>query len=242
MSKIIFATGCDSHYFQPWLELYTSIKLYIPNSIVYFFDLGLTQEQVDYIQNIDINYNYFDFSQYPEWVNINNDAGQWAWKPQIIKSVMDRYEIVTNENQYLIWCDARNQLDCSLDVIIYFIEKNGIYTNTTDGNVARWTVKETIEYLDGMKYIDMPMRNAALPCFNINIDWVRNLINEYAELSLIKDCIFPLGSSRMNHRQDQSVLTLLYYKYKDNYLFDDSDFNAGIRVHTGNFITRPYHY
>lgn len=241
MSEIIFATGCDTHYIRAWFQLYKSIKQFLPNSTIYFYDLGLSTDDIVHIKQLDIIYEYFDFSQYPEWVHIKNDAGQWAWKAQIIKSVMDRYEPSTSKKQYIIWCDARNQLENNLETIINFIEKNGIYTNITAGSVRTWTVDQTLEYLDGYKYADMHMKNAALPCFNINISWVREFINEYSRLSLIKECIFPEGSSRSNHRQDQSIFTILYYKYKDLYLFDESNFYGGIRIHTGNIITRPYH-
>lgn len=241
MSEIIFATGCDIHYIRAWFQLYKSIKKFLPNSIIYFYDLGLSTDDIVHIKQLDIRYEYFDFSQYPEWVHIKKDAGQWAWKAQIIKDIMVRYEPSTSKKQYLIWCDARNQLENNLQRIINFIEKNGIYTNITDGRVRMWTVPQTLQYLDGYKYADNHMKNAALPCFNINIDWVRDFINEYARLSLIKECIFPEGSSRRNHRQDQSIFSILYYKYKDTYSFDESNFYGGIRIHTGNIITRPYH-
>ena len=97
--------------------------------------------------------------------------------------------------------------------------------------------KCSVLYLDADKYINCAMRNAALPIFNINIQWVRNYINEYAKLSLIKDCIFPEGSSRSNHRQDQSILTILYYKYKDIYHFQESNYNNYISIHNGK---RPF--
>lgn len=241
MSEIIFATGCDTHYIHAWFKLYESIKTHIPHSTVYFYDLGLTSDDIDKVKQLDIIYEYFDFSEYPDWVNIKYDAGQWAWKAQIIKNVMDRYEPSTSKKQYLIWCDARNQLENNLETMIDFIETNGIYTNITDGSIRRWTVDQTLQYLDGYKYADMHMRNAALPCFNINIGWVRDFINEYARLSLVKECIFPEGSGRHNHRQDQSIFSILYYSYIDKYAFDESNFYGGIRIHTGNFITRPYH-
>jgi hypothetical protein len=241
MTNIIFATGCDRYYVRSWFHLYKSIKKYIPSSCIYFYDLGLNPDEIDDIKKLDIHYNYFDFSQYPDWVNIKNDAGQWAWKAQIVKSVMNRYKISMNEKQYLFWCDSRNQIDNSLSLIINFIEKNGIYTDITSGKISTWTVNQTIEYLNAFNYIDMPMRNAALQCFNISVDWVRRFIDEYASLSLIKDCIFPLGSSRRNHRQDQSILSILYYKYKDIHCFNDGNFYGGIRTHTGSDIVRPYH-
>lgn len=244
-SKIVFVSACNSPYFEPWLRLYESIKKNIVNPTIYFFDLGLEEKQKDILNRIDVNYSVFNFDLYPDWVNIKNQAGQWAWKAQCIKEVMDKYD--KNKKIYLIWCDTRNLVDNNLESLVKFLDTNGVYTNTTQGNVNNWTVNGTIEYfekfegLNAKKYINYPMRNAALPCFNISIEWVREFIDEFARLSLIKDCIFPSGSSYRNHRQDQSILTILYYKYRDMYKFQDSKEYEGINHHTVR-IKKPYSY
>ena len=46
-----------------------------------------------------------------------------------------------------------------------------------------------------------------------------NFVKEWKDLALIKECIFPDGSNRNNHRQDQAVLCILYYKYFQKYKF-----------------------
>jgi hypothetical protein len=243
-SNTIFVTGCNSPYFEPWLRLYESIKKNVVNPTVYFFDLGINDKEKNIINQIDVIYKFFNFDLYPDWVNVNNQAGQWAWKAQCIKEVMDSYT-KNNDPKYLIWCDARNMVNNKLDGLINFLDINGIYTNKSGGNIIDWTVNETIEYfekIEGLnvkKYLKCPMINAALPCFNIKIDWVREFINEFSRLSLIKDCIFPRGSSYANHRQDQSILTILYYKYKDIYHFKDGKEYEGINHHT-IFIKKPY--
>lgn len=230
--NVIFVSGSDHLYFPAWFYLYKTIIHNIPNSKIYFFDLGLEEDDIKIVKSLNVTYKLFDFNKYPDWVNIKVACGQWAWKAQCIKEIMELYPICKDNNQYLIWCDSRNIIRNNLNQIFDFINTNGIYTNTTGGNVERWTVKETIDYLNADKYKMLPMRNAALPCFNINISWVRDFINDYSKLSLIKECIFPNGSSRDNHRQDQSVLTILFYKYKDLYNFDSRDFNGGIDIHS----------
>jgi len=156
---------------------------------------------------------------------------------------MDKYPL--GDTKYLIWCDTRNMVNNNLESLLKFLDTNGIYTDITQGNISDWTVNGTIEYfkkyeeLDAKKYLMYPMRNAALPCFNINIEWIREFINEFSRLSLIKDCIFPMGSSYSNHRQDQSILTIIYYKYKDIYNFRDNKNYEGINHHTVS-IKKPY--
>ena len=225
-------TGCNTLYFTFWKNLYHSIQHFLPNSKVFFFDLGLTDDEIKDIKQYNIIYHKFDFSNYDDWVNINNNVGQWAWKAQCIKFIVDKIDMNTDNKQYVAWFDSRNLLHSNLEEIFNFIDTNGIYTNITDGTIQKWTFHKTIQYLDAEKYMNFSMRNAALPIFNIKIQWVRDYINEYAKLSLIKDCIFPEGSDRSNHRQDQSILTILYYKYKDIYNFQENN-NEYITVHHG---------
>jgi hypothetical protein len=237
--KLLIATGCNSYYLSSWNDLYASIKEHLPKAQIHFFDLGLNDDEVHQIKQKDIFYCKFDFSKYESWVNINNDAGQWAWKAQCIKEVMEQYPI-DNDNQYLAWFDSRNIVCSNLESIFDFVSTNGIYSTTSSGTIMNWTFPNTIKYLDADEYIHKPMRNAALPVFNINMEWVRNFIYDYSKYSLIKECIYPEGSSRLNHRQDQSILSILFYKYKDLYHFADDDFYGGIKIHQTKNFTRPF--
>lgn len=74
--KIYIVTGCNSPYISSWKQLYSSIKTYLPNAIVYFFDLGLIEVDQSYIKSTDVIYNIFNFSEYEPWVNVSTEAGQ----------------------------------------------------------------------------------------------------------------------------------------------------------------------
>lgn len=239
-NKLIFITGCNSLYFPSWLNLYKSIINNIKDSIIYFFDLGIEEKDKKIIDTLTVQYIYFDFNNYADWIHIKNNAGQWAWKAQCIKIILDKYPINNLINQYIIWCDSRNLIINNLSNLIKFVEKNGIHTTTTLGTIQKWTHNDTIIYLNASNYNDLRMRNAASITFNINLEWVRNFINEWSELSLIKECIYPENSDRKNHRQDQSILSILFYKYKYIHNYNDDDDDRGILIHTGNTISKPY--
>lgn len=68
-------------------------------------------------------------------------------------------------------------------------------------------------------------RNGAIMGFHINHPAIRSFINEFARCAQIKECIAPEGSNRTNHRQDQSVFTIMYYRffeeYKEYHIVDD---------------------
>jgi hypothetical protein len=247
MSEYIYiVTGCSTEFFIFWIFFFKSVQKYLPNAIVHFYDLGISEDQRKVLESIANKYpnnlqiHNFDFSLYPEWVNISNAAGQWAWKAQCIKDVMDNY-IPDTRNSILMWCDSCNIIQHDLSQLFQFVHKNGIYSNITSGSLFTWTRQETINYMKAHEYVSFPMRNAALPVFYLGIHWVRDFINDYAKYSLIKECIFPEGSSRANHRQDQSVLSCLFYIYWNKYKFIVNNNYMGINVHCRpeSFI-KPY--
>ena len=73
-------------------------------------------------------------------------------------------------------------------------------------------------------------RNAACLGFNTKNDIVKGFITEFYNYSCIKECIAPEGSNRFNHRQDQAILTILYYKYKWNTSVDGTKY-IGHSIH-----------
>ena len=72
--------------------------------------------------------------------------------------------------------------------------------------------------------------------FDYNSKNARNISELWNKFSQIQECISPVGSSRLNHRQDQAVLTLLLYKYvfKSSYkkfIYPQTNFIYGILFH-----------
>ena len=55
--------------------------------------------------------------------------------------------------------------------------------------------------------------------------------NDWFEKCKLKELIAPEGSSRLNHREDQSLLTIICYKYNIVKSLPSSHKNFGIIVH-----------
>ncbi len=252
MVSFHFVTACNSKYFKRWLFLIQSIETFFKNDysrnyFIHLFDLGLTDQEKEVVlqkvnqqDNIKFSYKLFDFTKYPDWVNINNNIGQWAWKPQCILEVMNSIEDFSSS--YLFWFDSCNVVVNNLSELEILLNNSGIFSNMTSGFICNWCHPECVEYFINEKMIDQhsidfminqPMRNGALNCYYLGFDWVRDFIREYSHYSLVKEAIYPDGSSRDNHRQDQSILSILYYLYKSKYNFqidDDNNF-YGINIH-----------
>ncbi len=256
MVSFHFVCACNSKYFERWSCFIRSIENSFINDFskiifIHFFDLGLMNEHKDIVlqktnqliskEHIKFKYNFFDFSKYPEWVNINNNVGQWAWKAQCILEVMNSIEDYSSS--YLFWCDSCNIVVNNLSELQDFLNTNGIFSNRTPGFIYNWCHQKCIEYFINEKMIRQElldfivygqMRNGAISCYYLGFDWVREFIREYAHYSLVKEAIYPDSSSRDNHRQDQSVLSILYYYYQSKYKFNIDNYNfCGIDYHVG---------
>ena len=96
----------DNHY----LSLINFINSFIHFNDVHsliIYNLGLSEENWRNLQQMYIEYGFiykiFDYSKYPEWSNLNIDAGQYAWKPAIIYNPYVEYP-----GEIIVWMDAGN--------------------------------------------------------------------------------------------------------------------------------------
>jgi hypothetical protein len=178
----------------------------------YVYDLGLIEETFNSLKKLypDFIYKHFDYSKYPEYFNINVNAGEYAWKPAIIEEVSKEIEGV------ILWCDSGNKILSSLKHLYNIIECQGIYSPVSSGNVSNWTHQLTLDFF-GINNSNIIMnyqnRNGACLGFDTRKKEVKEFISKFSLLAQTKSCIAPEGSSRLNHRQDQAVFTILYYHF-----------------------------
>lgn len=180
------------------------------------FDLGFTATTKASIQKEfpTFEHRLFDFSKHPEYFDIRVNAGEYAWKPAIL------YEISLETQSTLLWCDAGNLICAPLSCLHETIQSDGIFSTITSGDVRLWTHPLTRTYFgiaDDDIILSQPNRNGAI----IGVDCARIECREFLktldELAHTKQCIAPQGSNRSNHRQDQAVMTILFYRFRDQY-------------------------
>lgn len=225
--KIILITGCSSNHYRSLLQLIHSFEKHEINTKLIIYDLGLKQSELLFLRN---NFSYdirnFDYSIYPSYVNININAGEYAWKPILINEVSEKYS-----NAVIVWMDSGNLIQGDITDLVSTIKNNKIYTPVSSGMIKDWTHPKTLEYMKYDDSLKLRNRNGACIGFDCSTDWIKELIREWKTYSLIKDCIAPSGSSRKNHRQDQSLLTVLYYKYNKKYRFKIVDNYINFIIH-----------
>lgn len=179
------------------------------NSEVIFYDLGLDDDQAQAIKSKSIEifkhveYRAFDFDSYPEFVKPKYST--YSWKPLII------HELFNEKKGNIFWKDSANQILKNLKPIWDIMDQTGTYIPFSgSGTLKEWTVQATMDYLKVPTEFYKARNRAGNTCgFSYSNENVRRLVEEWKDLALVRECIRPEGANRSNHRDDQSLLTIL---------------------------------
>lgn len=208
----LLVTGSSSNHFHLLLIMIFNVFQYENDICINVWDLGLTTQQLKklkkmYIilkknkQDIILHYDIFNYSAYPFFFNIKRNAGEYAWKSTIISIAYNRYKIP------LLWLDAGCFIKGSLQNVFKEIHiKTLIYLNTSRKIYNKLMCAGGVV---GLYY----------PSLKVN-----KLLNEWVSCSMNKECIAPYLSNRSNHRQDQSVFSILLYQNNFN-CYNTKQFN-----------------
>lgn len=229
MCELSIVTGASQNHFKSLKQFLSSVNTSTIKCFVY--DLGLNAESVEQLKKYTVEYRLFDYSAYPSYYDININAGEYAWKPAIIYNTMKEL-LSTDRAPILLWCDAGNIFrHCNIGELKQYILQNKLYSPDSNDDVKFWTHPLTRMWFkigDDDPILLKQNRNAAILGFHINDPDVQSFIEKFNECASIKECIAPEGSNRSNHRQDQAVFTVLYYKFMGehpSYRITNSTFN-----------------
>lgn len=236
--KIHIITGASNNHAKSILQFLCNAKEYSKGSNIIFhvFNFGLNQDTIIEIKKIisNVNIYFFDFTKYPSYFNIAFNKGEYAWKPTAI------YEISKKVNGIILWCDSGNLFTKHIDEIANFIESQDFYSPISSGTMTQWTHQSTINWfvknynIDGYlleQIINLKNRSGGIIGFNNTNKIAQKIIEEWAYLASVKECIAPTGSNRKNHRQDQAVLSFLCNMYICLYNIKMKDYKYGILTH-----------
>ncbi len=201
-------TGTSSSHFSCLLNLLHSLELSHVAAELIVYDLGLTPDERDRVAACrGVEVRTFPFDAYPPHVDISVAAGEYAWKPIIVS------DVGRERSGLVLWMDAGDFVFDDLEWTWTRIAEEGIYTPTSSGTVRRWTHPVTLAALDAPNDV-LTLRNraAALVGFDTRRPEMLDVLERWRSAAIDPDVIAPPGSDRSNHRQDQAVLTVLYYQ------------------------------
>tara|TARA_A100001015_G_scaffold316594_1_gene431306 strand:+ start:5787 stop:7001 length:1215 start_codon:yes stop_codon:yes gene_type:complete len=229
---LTIVTGSDFTHFQSVKNLLNSILEHEFNSKIIVYDLGFTKEQAEFLNRKykNIQFHKFKFEKYPKFFSErsseDNKLGSYAWKSAIVQ------EVISQSEGLVLWLDAGDKITKKLRLLKVVLTSQGIYLPRSAGKIKDWTHPKTIKLFNYEK-LNENKRNLAsgMIGFNSRNNLAKDIVNEWFEASQNKDLIAPPGSNRSNHRQDQSLLTIIFYKFESVNLSPSTHKIFGIIVH-----------
>lgn len=207
--KII--TASDYKFYDSLIQLIDSIIIHEPNTNIVVYDIGLMTSHIEELKKTNrVELKTFDFEKYPKFLSERDKFGKlgaYAWKSAILNEVLE------HENKDIVlWLDAGNILTSSLKRLKKVVLINNFYSPLSAGNLIDWCHPKTLQFLNAPKYIFKKANlTGGLVAFNTASSFAKDLAKKWYKNSMIEDCIAPPDSDRNNHRQDQSVLSILFY-------------------------------
>jgi hypothetical protein len=218
------ATGASSNHFNTLIAFLQNYKAHSKNIPLFTYDLGLSTTQLAFLR---VKYPWttirsFNFSQYPPFFKIENTAGGYAWKPMIIKEMLDTTTSV------VMWLDSGNRLTKAntLENIFSQISRDGHVTAVSVGTTQDWVHPATLAFLHAPT-LKILMCTGGIVGFDMRA--YEKVVRPWANCALERLCIAPPGASLANHRYDQAVLTVLLYQAERRFL--ETRESLGILTH-----------
>ena len=199
---LVIAMGADWSHATPLLNLLFSLDRYEPATRVIVYDLGLASVTRDILRRQRRTVVPFRYHDYPPHIRLET-IRNCAWKPALVRDAMQR------EGLPLLYLDAGNLVHAPLVKIRRELATTGFYSPVSPHDVKKWTHPGTLAAMQvEPELLDLRNRNGAVIGFGAG-DVARGLLEAWYEAAIRPEIIVPPGSSRENHRFDQSVLTIL---------------------------------
>ena len=212
-SKFIYITAVDFDYFEPCLRLIDNLNKYDGKSKIVVYDIGLSENQnVQIREKPNVEYRKFIFNDYPQFMSAkelpDNKLGNYSWKAPIV------YEVIQEYGQNIIWLDTACLINKKIKLIKLLTIINGCFFVKATGNIYQWTHPDTLNLMNAEHLKNYSCVMSGVIGINTKKEKIKTLFKEWMNYSLDEKCISPTGSSRLNHRQDQSLLQVLVHKHR----------------------------
>jgi hypothetical protein len=221
---LTIVTGASENHARPLLHLLKSLDRYEPGTRVIVYDLGLQPGTARTLRRQGRRLVPFRFEDYPEHVD-RMRLRTYAWKPAMVHEVLLEFGLP------LLYLDAGDLVHERLDRVRAEMTRIGFYSPHSDGTIETWCHPLTASALAiGSDILAMRNRNGAAIGF-ADCPLARELAATWYKLSMRPEVICPPGSSRANHRFDQTVLSVLLARAIRDHRFEPDNTRLGISVH-----------
>lgn len=245
----------------------------VPDFNVIVYDLGFQSDQLGTLRSMQ-QHEFFDqirrfrFESYPSFFDIEENRGEYAWKPALIKEVWDEvkqihssvvkrnhidskpgkmpiYHETDKENDFsdvpiVLWMDTGDMVPPKFiqDIQRLVATNGGFYSPKSSGTLSQLThpgLYPALSIEDPTQYEQTTNCNGALIAFSPAFEPIHKLMDDWWTCASKKSCIAPEGSNRMNHRQDQSALTVI--AAREGFFCSRDPEDYGGRIHMDVYCT-----
>ncbi len=217
---MILITAGNSAFYYCLRQLLNNLKHFVrPCDKVYCVDLGLTTKQYNFLKSRRYEQFYnFEIVQFPlEVVKTYPphvlDLQSYAFKAMIFNELILKKDV----RDRILWLDSANLIFNTTLEIEILINKTTIYSPYSAEDIKRYCHPLTIERLEYTDSLKKDMLSGGCIGVDTKTEIGLSFLKDFVSYSLDKNIIIPEGSNKSNHRQDQSVLTILYWKYHKKY-------------------------
>ena len=235
-SGLLIVTGASQNHARALLHLLESLDRDEPDARVVVYDLGLARKIAARLRSAGRHLVGFRFDRYPPHVT-SARLETYAWKPAMVHEVLLEYGLP------LLYLDAGDLVHERLDRVRAEIAGVGFYSPRSHGTIKTWCHPLTVTAL-GIEpdILKVRNRNAAIVGFG-DCPLARALAVAWYEQSMRPEVICPPGSSRANHRFDQTILSVLLARAIRRHGLAATGKRLGISVHNDDLSDREaLHY
>lgn len=227
-SFLFFITGSSENHFYATINCLYSIVAANINASMLFIDYGISSKQIrallrHYTQinqfhkqtnsGAQLYYRKYNFVHFPPFMDISEfmSIGGYSWK------VIGYSDVIDELRGPIMWTDGGSILLDDMSREISLMQKYGIYSPASLGTVDTWVHPSSRMFLEKYGLIkgvngSSEMCTGGYLFIDGGSEKIRKeIIEPLLECSYTMNCITPLLSNRMNHRQDQAILTLLIH-------------------------------
>ncbi len=208
-------TAAESRYFSRLQTLLWTVSVFEPQSKVIVWDLGLTQEQLDLLNNIPTfclpnwEIRKFDYSRYPSYFDINVQNGRMAFRPVTLQSAANEF------GGLLLWLDASMQLRGSMSKIMLRAKQQGFYAPCTALTIERGLFPSSrgpLNVTDDL--LSKNVMDAGMLCVDTTNPDIKAIIDRWVTVTMDANCTAPTGSAKRTHSQDGVFSAVMYQAIK----------------------------
>ena len=218
--SLVLVTGCSSNHFCATLNCLYSMLLFVPNASVVFVDYGLSTKELFTLSQhfirlsprFNLFYRKFNFVSFPAWMHISTPTmGGYAWK------VISYTDIAMEHNGEVGWIDGGCRVVDDLHGELEWMRHDGLFSVYSSGTIGDWIDENSLSFLLKSGIVKSVNRSAEMCSGGYvfldagNRTRIGPILDGLVKCAYTKRCMDPVGTTRKNFRQDQSILTLLIH-------------------------------